>query len=130
MTVRPPGSPRVIHIRFTPRKTRENPHKIRLLGEAASPEKLCALGFWDIPGAFSVVGEFARVGAAPGSATSKTQYKVAAVVIPPKKPKSCSKRGASAVIFWAGGTLFLLGVLAKTGGWTWFFDGEVVVDCW
>jgi len=42
VTVRPPGSPRVIHIRFTPRKTRENPHKIRLLGEAAfSREALC-----------------------------------------------------------------------------------------
>jgi hypothetical protein len=27
-----------------------------------SPEKLRGYGFWDIPGAFSVVGEFARVG--------------------------------------------------------------------
>ncbi len=25
---------------------------------------------------------------------------------------------------------FLLGVLAKTGCRTWFFDGEFVVDCW
>jgi hypothetical protein len=58
------------------------------------------------------------------------QDKVATVVIPPKKPKPCSKRGAFAIIFGSGGTLFLLGVLAKTGGRTWFFDGEVVVDCW
>jgi hypothetical protein len=32
--------------------------------------------------------------------------------------------------FWGGGSPYLLGVLAKTGGWAWFFGGEVVVDCW
>jgi hypothetical protein len=25
--------------------------------------------------------------------------------------------------------VFLRGVLEKTGGWTWFFDGENVVEC-
>src|SRR5260370_21301586 len=38
---------------------------------------------------------------------------------------------AFAVIFFRGWfTSFLLGVLAKTGARTWFFDGEFVVDCW
>jgi hypothetical protein len=33
-------------------------------------------------------------------------------------------------IFFCGGVfVFLQGVLAKTGGRTWFFDGEFVVDC-
>jgi hypothetical protein len=58
------------------------------------------------------------------------QDKVAAVVIPRKKPKRCSKRGAFAVIFLGWWDLVLLGVLAKTDGWMWFFGGEVVVDCW
>jgi len=31
---------------------------------------------------------------------------------------------------WGGGALFLLAVLAKMGGWAWFFCGEVVVNCW
>jgi hypothetical protein len=34
------------------------------------------------------------------------------------------------LIFFGGGiSVFLLGVLAKTGGRTWFFDGEFVVEC-
>jgi hypothetical protein len=32
--------------------------------------------------------------------------------------------------FLGGGTLFLLGVLAKMNGRTWCFSGEVVVVCW
>jgi hypothetical protein len=43
------------------------------------------------------------------------QDKGVAVVIPTKKPKRCSKRGAFAVFFLGGGTLFLPGVLAKNG---------------
>jgi hypothetical protein len=35
-----------------------------------------------------------------------------------------------AVILGALVQLFLLGLLAKTGCRTWFFDGEFVVDCW
>ena len=49
---------------------------------------------------------------------------------PSEEAKTLLEEGASVVIFWGGGTLFLLGVLVKTGGWTWFFGGEVVVDCW
>jgi hypothetical protein len=43
------------------------------------------------------------------------QDKVAAVVIPPKKPKPCPNRGDSAVIFWGWWDLVFAGVLAKTG---------------
>jgi hypothetical protein len=33
--------------------------------------------------------------------------------------------------FFGGETLpFLQGFLGKTGGRTWFFDGEFVVECW
>jgi hypothetical protein len=34
------------------------------------------------------------------------------------------------IIFIAGISSFLLGVLAKAGCRTWFFDGEFVVDSW
>ena len=37
---------------------------------------------------------------------------------------------AAAVFLGDGGTPFLLGVLAKTGGGTWLFCGDFVVDCW
>jgi hypothetical protein len=36
----------------------------------------------------------------------------------PEEGRFCS------IFFEGGGTLFLLGVLAKTGGWMWFFGGE------
>jgi hypothetical protein len=88
-----------------------------------------ALGFWDIPGGFSVVGEFARVGVAKVLAL-EDQDKVAAVVIP-RRSKKPARRGALLQYFFGVvGPSFLLGVLAKTGGRTWFFDGEFVVDCW
>jgi Asp/Glu/hydantoin racemase len=58
------------------------------------------------------------------------QDKVAAAVISRRSQNPARSRGASAVIFGGGGTLFLLGVLSKTGGRTWFLSGEVVVDCW
>jgi hypothetical protein len=32
--------------------------------------------------------------------------------------------------FWRGSFAFLQGVFEKTGGWTWFFDGEFVVEAW
>ena len=33
-------------------------------------------------------------------------------------------------LWWGGGSLlFLQGVLRKSDGWMWFFDGEFVVDC-
>ena len=79
-----------------------------------------ALGFWDIPGAFSVGGEFAGLGHA----------KVLDRRHPPKRPKPGSKRGASAVIFWGWWDLVFAEVLTKMGRRTWFFGGEVVVDCW
>jgi hypothetical protein len=34
------------------------------------------------------------------------------------------------LFFWRGGVAFLQGVLRKTGCRTWFFAGEIVVDCW
>jgi hypothetical protein len=59
------------------------------------------------------------------------QDKVAATVVPLKKPRPYLRRGLFAVIFWGWrDSRFCLGALAKTGGWTWFFGGEVVVDCW
>jgi hypothetical protein len=60
----------------------------------------------------------------------KDQDKVAAVAIPPKKPKPWSKRGAFEVIFWGWWEPVFAGGFAKTGGKTWFFGGEVVVDRW
>jgi hypothetical protein len=35
-------------------------------------------------------------------------------------------------LFFGGwlGMVFLQGVLGKCGGRSWFFDGEIVVDCW
>ena len=41
--------------------------------------------------------------------------KVAAVVIPPKKPKPCSKRGDSTVIFWGWWDLVFAGGFGKNG---------------
>ena len=95
----PPVSPRVFPVRFAPpRKTRENPHKIRLLDEAAfSRETSWHWGFGAIPGALSVVGEFARVGVPrssprrPGQSGRRRH--------PSKKSKPCSKRGVFAVFF-------------------------------
>jgi hypothetical protein len=34
------------------------------------------------------------------------------------------------LIFWRGGVAFLQGFLRKVVCRTWFFDGEIVVDCW
>jgi hypothetical protein len=59
------------------------------------------------------------------------QDKVAAAVVIPRRSRNAARRGRfCGNFFGVVGTLFLLGVLAKTGGWTWFFGGEVVVDCW
>jgi hypothetical protein len=60
------------------------------------------------------------------------QDSVAAAVVIPPRAKTLLEEGWFAAIFWevVGGGAFLLGFLAKTGGWTWFFGGEVVVDCW
>ena len=71
-----------------------------------------ALGFRDIPGGFSVVGEFAQVGRRQGHRPRRPGQSGCRCHAP-KKPKPCSKRGASAVIFWRGGTLFLLGFWRK-----------------
>ena len=59
-----------------------------------------ALGFWDIPGAFSVVGEFARVGGATVF-DLEDQDKVA--------PQSSPKKGASAAIFFGWEDLVFTG---------------------
>ena len=76
------------------------------------------------------MGEFARVGRAK-VLDLKDQDRVAAAVVIPPRAKTLLEEGWFAVIFWeVVGGAFLLGVLAKTGGWTWCFCGEVVVDCW
>jgi hypothetical protein len=58
-----------------------------------------ALVFWDIPGAFSVVGEFTRVGW-PKIFDPEDQDKVAAAVVIPEEAETLPKEGAFAVIFW------------------------------
>jgi hypothetical protein len=61
-----------------------------------------------------------------GFSTRTKEKVVAAVVIPGEEP---ARTEALLLEFsWRWWTLFLLGVLAKAGGWTWFFGGEVVVD--
>ena len=57
-----------------------------------------ALGFWDIPGAFSVVGEFAGLGGAK-VLDLVDQDKVGRRRHTPKKPKRCPERGAFTVFF-------------------------------
>jgi hypothetical protein len=96
-----------------------------------------ARGFWDIPAAFSVVGEFARVGRQgprprrPGQ-SGRPRH-------PPKKPKPCSKRSAFAVIFFMWwnpvfargfwqkrvvGRGFLVVNLWWIAGKSWWVDGQ------
>jgi hypothetical protein len=57
-----------------------------------------AVGFCDIPGPFSVVGEFAGLGGAK-VLDLEDQDKVAAFVIPPRKPEPSSKKGRFCSIF-------------------------------
>jgi hypothetical protein len=85
-----------------------------------------AQGFCDIPGAFSVVGEFAGW----RYLDLEPQDYVADAFLIPVEAKPCSRRGYFAVIFWDWWDPVSAGGLAKTGGRTWFFCGEFVVDCW
>ena len=82
-----------------------------------------ALGFWDTPGAFSVVGEFARGGFKV--LDLEDQDKVAAVVvILPEKPGPWPMRGRFCSDFLGWWDTVFAGVLAKTGCRTWYFAGE------
>ena len=91
---------------------------------------MVVLGVWTAMVAkFSVVGEFARVGA-PRSSTSKTRTKWPPSSSP-EEAKTLLEEGRFCSIFLGVvGPSFLLGFSQKTSGRTWFFDGEFVVDCW
>jgi hypothetical protein len=89
-----------------------------------------ALGFWEFlehsPSSESLRG----LGGAK-FLDLEDQDKGVAVVIPTKKPKRCLKRGVFAVFFLGVvEPCFCWGFWQKTGGRTWFFDGEFVVDRW
>jgi hypothetical protein len=86
--------------------------------------ELRCLGFWDIAGPFSVGGEFARIGQRRGS---RLEPRTKAAVGISGEAKNLPEEGRFYwTFFGGGGTRFLLGVLAKTGHWTWF----LVVELW
>jgi hypothetical protein len=75
------------------------------------------------------LAESLRIGQRKGSRLEpRTKWSQPEVI--PEKAKNLLEEGMFALFFGDGGTPFLLGVLAKMGGWTWFFCGEVVVDWW
>jgi hypothetical protein len=57
------------------------------------------------------------------------QGKVAAVVIP-RRSQNLLEEGCFCSNFRGWRDLVFAEGFAKTGGWMWFFDGEVAVDCW
>jgi hypothetical protein len=111
-----------------PARLEKIPHKIRLLGGVAFFRNFVALGFWNIPGAFSVVGEFGRVGRRRGPSTLKTRTKW-----PPssaQEAKTLLEIGTLCGNFFGWWDLVFAGGFGENGGWTWFFCGQAVVDCW
>jgi hypothetical protein len=86
-----------------------------LLGEAASSEKLRGLGFLDIPGAFSVVGESARVGDAK-VLEPEDQDKVAAAAVIPEEAETLPEEGMLLQYFFGRGwTPVFAGGFGKNG---------------
>jgi hypothetical protein len=114
---------------FATPKTRENPHKIRLLGEAAfCRENFVALRF----GASLELLRSRRVCADRGAKILDLEDRdnVAAAVVPRRSQDPTRRGNAVAVVFFgAGSTSFLLEILAKAGCRTWFLDGELAQIC-
>jgi hypothetical protein len=86
-----------------------------------------ALGFRDISGPFSVVGEFAGW----RHLDLEPHDYVAGAFLIPGEAKLCSRRGYFAVIFWDWWYPISTGGSRQKGAvGPWLFCGEFVVDCW